>query len=178
MDLQVDFYIGKYDKVYDSFLWHPLERTLFGDTIRYRRIEGLENAGKVKNLYVESYADSSVQRIDVPSDITRDSTNVKLDLIILRGNRRQSNAYQSLVDYFSEGITVYWDTQRRRVGLFYYEKATEPSKDTYLGTPYLEVEFEFTTVNGICPIINDTFTNNHLANVEAYARPILLTALS
>jgi hypothetical protein len=180
MDLQVEFYTGKYDVSQDSFTWTSLERTMNnGDKIKYRKMEGLEDVGKIKNLYVETYADSNIQRVDFPDTIARENTKIKLDLIILRNNTRtQSSTYQDLVDYFSNGLTVYWDTQRKRTAILFFESASQPTTDTYLGTPYMEVELEFTNVTGVCPIINDTYTSSHLPLVEAYSKPIILSALS
>lgn len=179
MDLQVGFYTGKYNVLQGAFTWQALERTVNGDTIKYRKASGLEDVGKIKNLYVETYADSNIQRVDFPETIARENTTVKIDIIVLRSDlRRQSSTYKDLVDYFSNGFTVYWDTQRKRAAVLYLDKATQPKTDTYLGTPYMEIEFEFTCVTGVCPIVEDTFASSHLPLVEAYAKPVILTALS
>lgn len=180
MDLNVRYYTGKYNASNDTFTWRELEYTENGDRVKYRRFTGLEDKGKIKNLYVETYADSDIVRVDVPDTIAREATSLTLDIVIIRNSgvngRVQTTTFDTLYSYFANGITVYWDTQRQRCAVMILVDKSEIKEDTYLGTPYIECEFKFQNICGDCPIINDTFTGNHLQYVEAYAKQQIITS--
>ena len=176
MDLDVQFFTGKYNKTNDTFTWQQLEQTIGGDEVKYRKCTGLESKGKIKNVYTETYADASVTRVDFPNALTFEPTEVVLDIVVKRGATANTTAFDTLVNYFHNGLTVFWDTQRKRCAVLLLTNAVEVKEDTYLGMNYLECEFKFQNIAGKCDIINDTLPSH--ANVEANAKPIILAALS
>lgn len=186
MDLNVKFYIGKYDLTTDNFFWSELEQTLSGDIVKYRRCTGLENKGKIKNAYSESYADAKQTREFFPSTPTCEPTDVTLDIVIKRTSTNNSTAFDTLTSQFRNGLTVYWDTQRKKAAVLKLTNAVEVKEDTYLGMKYLECEYKFTNIVGQTRYINDTYTPTtvdnvttyHLPLVEAYAKPIIVASLS
>lgn len=178
MDLEVYFYIGKYNAGTSTFTWSSLEQTLNGDLVRYRRCAGLENRGKMKNAYTESYADATQTREFIPGTPTYEPTEITLDVVIKRSTTDSTTTFDTLTDNFQNGLTVYWDTQRKRCAVLKLTNAVETKEDTYLGMNYLECEYKFTNITGYCEYINDTFSNGHLPLVEAYAQPVIEASLS
>jgi len=178
MDLNVRYYTAKYNASNSTFTWRELEYVSNGDRVKYRRFTGLEDKGKIKNIYTETYADSDIIRVDISDTIAREATTMTLDMVIIRNsqNREQTLTFDNLYYYFADGITVYWDTQRQRCAIMVLLDKSEVKEDTYLGTPYIECEFKFQNICGDCPIINDTFSSSHLPLVEAYALQQILTA--
>lgn len=179
MDLQVKYYIGKYNTTAGTFSWSDLETDFNedGDRVKYRKCSGLETKGAPKNIYKETYADSDIVRCDYPTEaLCRENTEIALDIVIIRGAREQTDTYDDLYGFLTESPSVFWDTQRKRAAVLVPKNATEPVKDTYLGTPYIEIEFKFDNLAGVCPFIDDAMSSDHLGEVEAYAKDVLLTA--
>lgn len=177
----VGVYIGKYEN--GSWSWtniqnYPLDT---GRDILYRKCGGLEDVGKPKNIYTETYADSDTTRIDFPSEITHEATTITLDLVVRRDPLTEDgdNELKGIVDLVAFTTpTVFWDTVRQKMAVMTLMNAAEAKEDNYKGMKYLEVELKFSNLMGYCPYVGDTFSNGHLPNVEAAALPIITKVLS
>lgn len=178
---EVGVYIGKYENA--GWSWtniqnYPLDTWR---TLLYRKCTGLEDVGKPKNIYTETYADSDVTRTDFPDTITYEATTITLNLIVKRENSviDGDNDLKTVVDMLQFTTpTVFWDTVRNKMAIMALLNAAEAKEDTYKGMKYLEVELKFNNLMGYCPYVGDTFTNGHLPNVEAAALPIITRILS
>lgn len=177
----VHVYIGKYAN--GSWTWTDINNYALGTgrTLLYRRCSGLEDFGKVKNIYQETYADSNTVRTDFPNTITREATTITLNLIIRRDPSIENgdNDVSTVVGLVSGNYpVVLWDNIRRKMSVMTLVNAVEVKEDTYKGMKYLELELKFSNLYGYCPYVNDTFANSHLTYVEAAALPIITQVLS
>lgn len=176
----VHVYIGKYTNSTWSWLdINGMNVPLTTHKVFYRKCEGLENYGKAKNIYQETYADSNTVRVDFPTTITREATTITLDIVVKRGTGSLNTIMQHLISILgaSEPI-VFWDNVRKKMAVMSLTNAVEPKEDTYKGMNYLECEFKFQNLIGYCPTVNDTYANSHLPYVEAAALPIITRVLS
>lgn len=178
---ELGVYIGKYEN--GTWLWTNIQNYLLntGRTLLYRKCTGLEDIGKPKNIYTETYADSDTVRADFPNTITHEATSITLNLVVKRDKNIEDggNELKDIVDLVAFTTpTVFWDTVRHKMAVMTLLNAAEAKEDTYKGMKYLEVELKFNNLMGYCPYIGDTFTNGHLPNVEAAAMPIITRILS
>lgn len=129
-DLEIDFKVG------DS-------------TVKYLQCKGLEDIGKPKNKYTESYADSNELRCYEPpnGEITHEPTDVTFTLVFVGQNRQQ--VYSNFYNFISTDIITYWDTKRNRTVDLTLLETVKPSKDEYKGsTPYMQCDFKFKNIRG------------------------------
>jgi hypothetical protein len=182
MDIQdVHVYVGKYSNGFWG--WTDINNYTLGvgRTLMYRRCSGLEDFGKVKNIYTETYADSDTVRVDFPTTITREATTITLNLIIRRNPSIENgdNDVSTVVGLVSGNYpVVLWDNIRRKMSVMTLVNAVEVKEDKYKGMKYVEIELKFNNLYGYCPYVSDTFTQGHLPNVEAAALPIITKVLS
>ncbi len=176
MDLNPDIFIGKYDGT--GWLWRKFPIVINGETIMYRKCDGLEAVGKIKNAYTETYADSGVERVDFPDEIKRDAVDVTLSVVIDRNDAFSKNAASQFLRILSDGLTVFWDNVRRKTAVLLFTEATKPEKDTYLGMNILTMDIKFRNIAGESYFVTDTFANGHLPQVETIMTPIINQALS
>jgi len=176
MDLNPDIYFGKYDGT--DWLWRKFPLVIDGEKIMYRKCDGLEAVGKIKNVYTESYADSGVERVDFPETLTREPVDVTLSVVVKRHDEFSNNAAAKLLGMFSNGLTVFWDSIRQKAAVLLFTEATRPEKDTYLGMNILTMDIKFKNIAGDSFHIYDEFANDHLPAVEALTEPIIQQALS
>lgn len=177
----VHVYIGKYEN--SSWNWTDINNYSLGTgrKLAYRKCTGLEDVGKVKNVYTETYADSDVVRTDFPTTKCYEATTITLDLVVIRSASVNSgdNDLKDIVDLVSFTTpTVFWDNVRKKMAVMTLMNAAEAKEDNYKGMKYLEVELKFNNLIGYCPYVNDTYTNSHLPYVEAAALPIITKVLS
>lgn len=178
---QVGVYIGKYSL--QGWSWTNINGYAIGTgkKVLYRKCSGLEDHGKVKNIYTETYADSGVVRTDFPDTITREATTITLDLIITRApsvNSGGNEVSQLLSLVGGNQPVVLWDSVRQKMAVMTLVNAVEVKEDSYKGMKYVEVELKFSNLQGYCPYVGDTFSNGHLPYVETAALPVITKALS
>lgn len=120
--------------------------------LHYCKCEGLEDVGKAKNIYLESYPEASGARAYHPSDntesVTYETTEVKLTLIFLNDTRRV--AYNQFRAFIDSGRLFYWDNARnKKVWLVREKDPVKPDNDTIVPSGYIGVTFVFTNLWGI-----------------------------
>lgn len=137
-----EFYIQKEG---DSAI--PIQST--HANIKYKQCKGLEDLGKPKNKYTESYADADELRIYEPKEVKRESTDITLTLVFIGKERRA--AYKRFVDLVSTGKFYYWDTARMKKAYLTLLDAVSPSEDEFKGSePYMLADFKFKNLWGYC----------------------------
>ena len=115
----------------------------------YSKFEGLENKGKRKNVYTESYADSDELRVWQGKEVTREATNVTLSLCFV-GEKRQDD-YEDFYNTISNGKFFYWDTKRKKKAYLILIDAYEVKEDVWVGSgPYKYVQVKFQNLWGAC----------------------------
>lgn len=182
MDTQdVHVYVGKYTN--NAWSWTDINNYALGTgrTLLYRKCSGLEDFGKVKNIYTETYADSDTVRADFPTTITREATTVTLNMIVKRDASIENGDgdIYTVIDLVSGNApVVFWDNIRRKMAVVTLTSAVEIKEDKYKGMKYVEIELKFNNLYGYCPYVSDTFTQGHLPNVETAALPIITRILS
>ena len=72
--------------------------------LKYSKLMGIDKYGKIKNIYTESYPESSELRVWIPEIITRDNPEIELTLYFVGVNRR--SVYHQFVQYISGSITL------------------------------------------------------------------------
>lgn len=114
---------------------------------RYKEFQGLENYGKDKGVYTESFAETDQINVYKTSKPIRENITPTLTMLFMGNNRRST--YHTFVDYITSGKMAYWDNCRNRKIFFVVEEAIEPSTDLLYGsTPYIEASFKLTCLNG------------------------------
>lgn len=115
--------------------------------LKYSKLMGIDKYGKIKNIYIESYPESSELRVWIPEIITRDNPEIELTLYFVGVNRR--SVYHQFVQYISGSKLYYWDNCRNRKVAILLTEPVEPSDDELYGsTPYITASFKFTNLDG------------------------------
>lgn len=108
---------------------------------------GLSDKGKIKNIYTESYAETSELRVFIPSTITRENTEIEFSFGFQGENRR--DVFDNFVEWVSGHKIRYWDTCRNREVDMVLINEISVDEDILLGTsPYIIVPFVFKNING------------------------------
>lgn len=110
------------------------------DGLKYMEAKGISKVGKVKNAYMESYADSDTLRSWHPSEnnkeTTHEATEIQLKLLFYGEKRR--DVYDEFNEFIYDGYHVFWDTLRKRKFMFMVIEAIDPSDDNFKGdVPYV-----------------------------------------
>lgn len=119
--------------------------------LHYVSCKGLSSQGKPKNIYSESYAEQSGERIYHPTDNTGgtvkfESTDIEMT-ILFSGNSRRAT-YDSFLTLLKSGRLFYWDTARLKKVWLVLKEAVEPTDDVLKGVPYIQATFKFTNLWG------------------------------
>lgn len=120
--------------------------------MKYSKCVGLEDLGKPKNIYTETYADADSLRVHIPEDVKREATDITFTFIFFGENRK------SVYDRFNEFIKgrrlYYYDTARNKQAYMVLIDKTEPKEDIYKGSkPYMSVDYKFQNLWGECKSI-------------------------
>lgn len=177
----VHVYIGKYTNA--QWSWTDINNYALGTgrTLLYRKCAGLEDFGKVKNIYTETYADSDTLRADFPDEITREATTITLDLVVRRDPSivNGDDDVNTVIGLVSGTLpVVFWDNVRRKMAVMTLVSAVEVKEDNYKGMKYIELELKFNNLMGHCPYVYDSQIPNQLQAVEYNALPIITRVLS
>ena len=117
--------------------------------LHYLSCKGLEDYGKVKNKYQESFADDGTVKVYEPAVLYFEPTDIILTLIFVGPDRQ--NTYNSFLTNFHKGKFYYYDTIRRKEAYITMFEAVKPSEDKYIGsTPYIQADFKFKNLKGFC----------------------------
>lgn len=116
--------------------------------LHYLKCKGLEDKGKVKNKYQESFADTQSLLVYEPTgDVYLEPTDVTLTLLFVGPNRMQ--VYNDFYNYVKKGKFYYYDTYRKMEAYITLIEAVKPSDVKFIGsTPYVQADFKFKNLWG------------------------------
>lgn len=116
-------------------------------SVLYSKCTGLNDNGKVKNIYTETFAESDETKVWITDEPVREPISCTLTLFFVGDNRQAS--YHNFVETISQGLWYYWDTKRKRKIKFFLQEAITVKDDNYKGNiKYMEVDFKLTCVWG------------------------------
>lgn len=136
------FYMQRVDKTNQPV--KDLEADFKG--LRYKEFKGLENFGKIKSVYTESFAETDELQVYMADTPIRENITPTLTLVFIGDNKRK--AYHDFVDYISTGKIAYWDNVRKRKITFILTESIEPEYDTVKDTEYIQASFKLQCLNG------------------------------
>ena len=138
------FYISRYI----NSSWEAdtdIEKTFSG--LHYAKCDGLDRFGSVKNVYSETYAETSELRVYIPENVARENTDIEFEFVFDGENRRDT--YHNFVDWMSGKKLRYWDTLRNRVAEMILIESIEPEEEELYGShPFIRVPFKFKNLKG------------------------------
>lgn len=117
----------------------------------YMRAEGMNDIGKSKNVYTETYADSDRLRVHLPPDgnYTNDATKITMHFLVVGDEALRQATIQAFETYVREGIHRYWDTARNLEFDFIVQDEIKVSDEKWHGsTPYVEIQVQMQNLNG------------------------------
>lgn len=154
------FYIQKYGREYWNKETSKYDKEAKGELIdieerfkcKYVKFEGLSEAGKVKNVYTETYADSEELRVYVPDEVLYEQTDISLTLLFAPSSANDNDVQdneRAFFEYVSGQKIEYHDTFRNRyVSLLLINKPEVIGEVLYGGSRYREVKYTFKNLYG------------------------------
>ena len=117
----------------------------------YMRAEGMNDIGKAKNIYTETYADSDSLRVYLPNDgvYTNEATKITMHFLVVGDADTREAVIRSFETYVREGIHRYWDDARNLEFDFIVQDEIKVSDEKWHGSkPYVEIEVVMQNLNG------------------------------
>lgn len=154
------FYIQKYGREHWNKENSQYDKEAKGELIdieehfkcKYVKFEGLSEAGKVKNVYTEAYADSEELRVYVPDEVLYEQTDISLTLLFAPSSANDNDVQdneRAFFEYVSGHKIEYHDTFRNRyVSLLLLNKPEVVGEVLYGGSRYREVKYTFKNIYG------------------------------
>lgn len=121
------------------------------DGLLYMRAEGMNDIGKSKNIYTETYADSDRLRVYLPNDgvYTNEATKITMHFLVVGDEASRQSTILAFETYVREGIHRYWDTARNLEFDFVVQDEIKVSDEKWHGsTPYVEIQVPMQNLNG------------------------------
>jgi len=117
------------------------------DGLVYAGCTGIDDYGKPKNIYTETFAETSELKVHTPSSLTRENTDIVLSLYFVGANR--SSVYHSFMDYISGHKLYLWDDVRNRKVAIIQIEETSISEEEFVGSvPNKLIAFKFKNIHG------------------------------
>lgn len=117
----------------------------------YMRAEGMNDIGKSKNIYTETYADSDNLRVFLPNDnvYTNEATKITMHFLVVGADTSRQTTIRNFRDYVREGIHRYWDDARNLEFDFIVQDEIKVSDEKWHGSsPYVEIAVTMQNLNG------------------------------
>lgn len=127
----------------------------------YMRAEGMNDVGKAKNIYTETYADSDNLRVFLPkhlssgemvhsvSDIANEATKITMHFLVVGTDSQRQTTIKNFRDYVREGVHRYWDDARNLEFDFIVTEEFKVSDERWHGSsPYVELAVTMQNLNG------------------------------
>lgn len=127
----------------------------------YERAEGMNDVGKAKNIYTETYADSDSLRVSLPkhnsgsvmvhsvNDIANEATKITMYFLVVGTASQRQTTIKNFRDYVRTGIHRYWDDARNLEFDFIVQEEFKVSDERWHGSqPYVEVAVPMQNING------------------------------
>ena len=142
-------YIKRVDITSPAQPTYDIEEHFVG--LLYMRAEGMNDIGKSKNVYTETYADSDRLRVYLPNDgnYTNDATKITMHFLVVGDEASRRTTILSFETYVREGIHRYWDTARNLEFDFIVQDEIKVSDERWHGSnPYVEIQVVMQNLNG------------------------------
>lgn len=112
--------------------------------MKYKSCTGLNNKGKIKNIYIETYSDSDSVNICIPEpdEITREATTITFEFVFIGDDRL--SLYELFYNYIKGYKIFYYDTKRQKQTYMVMQEAPTKVEDVNKGSnPYIIYQFQF-----------------------------------
>lgn len=117
------------------------------DGLHYVKCTGIDSYGAAKNVFTETYSETSELRVYLPETVARENTDIEFEFVFDGDNRRDT--YHSFVEWLSGKKLKYWDTLRNRELEMILMESVEPEEDELYGShPFIRVPFKFKNLKG------------------------------
>lgn len=115
--------------------------------LRYSRCEGIDNIGKVKNIYTETYSDADRLRVYIPEIVQNEPTVITLTLFFF--GKERALVRDNFNEYIRHGFHKYWDDARNKEFVFFVQDELPIGEEMWYGSkPYLKCEYKLRNVKG------------------------------
>ena len=117
----------------------------------YMRAEGMNDIGKSKNVYTETYADSDSLRVYLPNDgvYTNDATKITMHFLVIGDAETRQGIIDDFYEYVRIGVHSYWDDARNLEFDFIVQDEIKVSDEKWHGSsPYVEIAVVMQNLNG------------------------------
>lgn len=117
----------------------------------YMRAEGMNDIGKSKNVYTETYADSDRLRVYLPNDgvYTNDATKITMHFLVVGDADTRQGIIDDFYEYVRIGVHRYWDDARNLEFDFIVQDEIKVSDEKWHGSsPYVEIAVVMQNLNG------------------------------
>lgn len=115
--------------------------------LHYLKCTGIDCYGATKNVFYETYSETSELRVYLPETVARENTDIEFEFVFEGDSRRDT--YHSFVEWLSGKRLKYWDTLRNRELEMILMESVEPEEDELWGSqPYIKVPFKFKNLKG------------------------------
>lgn len=127
----------------------------------YMRTDGINNIGKPKNIYTETYAENDSLRVCLPkhessgamvhslSDIANEATKITMHFLVVGVASQRQTTIKNFFDYIRAGVHRYWDDARNLEFDFIVTEDLTVSDEKWHGSaPYIEISVPMQNING------------------------------
>lgn len=117
----------------------------------YMKADGMNDIGKSKNIYTETYADSDNLRVFLPNDgnYTNEATKITMHFLVVGSEVQRQTTIRNFENYVRQGIHRYWDDARNLAFDFIVQEEIKVSDEKWHGSsPYVEIEVQMQNLNG------------------------------
>lgn len=115
--------------------------------MRYKKCEGIDEVGKPKNIYTETYAEADTMRVWLPNEVVFDNTDIEFEFLFIGENCYET--YRQFLEYVSNCYVKYYDTYRNMEVEMVLMNSTSPSEIRLYGdNKYILSSFKFKNIGG------------------------------
>lgn len=146
MENKYKYYMRKYGTADDASV-PIIDLESYFEGMVIRNVSGLSSRGAPKNVYKETYAETSEVRVYMPETVAKEATDVVINASFVGNERR--DVYDDFCNYVSQGKIKYWDTVRNRLVHIILNAVIELDDDSLIGNePFMTAEFKFMNIFG------------------------------
>lgn len=117
----------------------------------YMKADGMNDIGKSKNVYTETYADSDELRVYLPNDgnYTNEATKITMHFLVVGDASQRQTTLANFTEYIRKGVHRYRDDARNLEFDFIVKDEIKVSDEKWHGsTPYVEISVSMQNING------------------------------
>lgn len=117
----------------------------------YMKTDGMNDIGKSKNVYTETYADSDSLRVFLPNDgkYANEATKITMHFLIVGSEAQRQTTLSNFYEYVRVGVHRYWDDARNLEFDFVVTDEIKVSAERWHGSsPYIEIAVAMQNLNG------------------------------